>query len=255
MHPHLSRAFFAGVVVILLQFALGAAAAIYFTMPLWAGALFLLGVPLGLYATRTARALGFPAIGLIALTGVLPLFLVDTPLFGRVVNLRQVDDIPADIGVAGYVAPGWRIDSEHSTRENLTAGRGNRHYGFRSVAPLVGDGWTPAHPVEVWVMGETRDSGRTPPIHPKFWTEPGGEYARLVGASVSNVHLQIQRAAQEFGLKTAAEPLIVTRRDTIREAMIAQYVSLARGLVWPLGLWAAMFGIAVAWRNYRARSL
>lgn len=253
MHAHLSRAFFAGVVVILLQFGLGTACAIYFATPIWSAGLFLLGVPLGIYATRTARVLGFPAICLFALTGALPVFLVDTPLFGRVVNLRQVDDIPADYRVAGYIAPGWRIDADHSTRENLTAGRDNRHYGFRTIAPLVGDGWTPAHPVEVWVMGETRDSGRSPPIHPKFWTEPAGEYVRLVGAHLSNVQLQAQRAAQEFGLHTAQEPVIVTRRSAIKEAIVAQYVSLTRGLCWPLGLWAAMIGIAAAYRNYRAR--
>lgn len=251
-YPDLPRVFFIGTAAILLQFALGAAFMAYSGAPYWIAALFLLGVPLGIFATRTARGLAFPAMCLFALSGVAPVFVVNVPFFGEVVNLRQVDDIPSGWNIAGYTAPGWRIDEDRSMQERLTAGRKSTPYGLRRMAPLVGDGWTPAHPVEVWVMGETRDSGRTPLWHPKFWREPGGEYVRLVGEHVSGAQLQAQRAAAQFGLKTSEEPLIVMRVASIASASSAQYLSLAKSVVFPLGAWAAIIGLAMLYYR-RAR--
>ncbi|WP_457796227.1 hypothetical protein [Methylocystis sp. S23] len=251
-YPDLPRAFFAGAAVILLQFALGAALVAFTREPYWIAGLFLLGVPLGVLATRSARGLAFPAMCLFALTGVAPVFFVHVPLHGDVVNLRRVDEIPAGSRIAGYVAPGWRIELDRATQERLTASRG-KGYGYRRIAPLVGDGWTPAQPVEVWVMGETRDSGRVVPWHPKFWREPGGEYVRLVGADISGAQLQAQRAAAQFGLRTAEEALIVMRVDSIAAALKDQYLALARALAYPLGAWAAMIGLAALydWRRTR----
>ncbi len=254
-YPDLPRAFFLGTAAILLQFALGAACMAYSGAPYWIAGVFLLGVPLGVVATRSVRALAFPAMCIIALSGVAPVFVVNVPIFGRIVDLRQVDDIPADWRVAGYAAPGWRIDEDRSTQERLTAGRKSTPYGLRRMAPLVGDGWTPAHPVEVWVMGETRDSGRIPLWHPKFWREARGEYVRLVGERVSGAQLQAQRTAEQFGLKTSQEPLIVMRVDSIDGAMRAQYVSLARSVVFPLGAWAATTGLALLYFRRRNRYL
>jgi hypothetical protein len=63
-------------------------------------------VVLGIVVTRAMPGLTFPAIGLLALTGVGPCFVVDEPVAGRVVNLRLADNIPADSSLAGYAAPG-----------------------------------------------------------------------------------------------------------------------------------------------------
>jgi hypothetical protein len=252
-HPTLPRVFFLGAAVVLLQFALGAALMAYSGAPYWIAGLFLLGVPLGVFATRWAPGLGFPAICLFALTGVIPVFVVDVPLYGRVVEMRQSDDIPLDARVAGYAAPGWRIDDDRSTQERLTAGRGNRPYGLRRIAPLVRDGWTPADPVAVWVMGETRDSGRVLAWHPKFWRGPAGEYVRLVGRDVSGAQLQALRTAQQFGLRTSEEPLVVMRVDSVAGVLRAQRIALIRALVYPLGLWSAIIGLALAFHLWRAR--
>lgn len=251
-YPDLPRVFFAGTAAILLQFALGAALVAFPREPFWIAGVFLLGVPLGLMATRMARGLAFPAICLFALTGVAPVFVVKIPLFGRVQNLRQVDDIPSGASIAGYVAPHWRIDEARGTQESLTASRG-KAYGLRRIAPLVGDGWTPAHPVEVWVVGEIRDSGRVLPWHPKFWRAPGGEYVRLVGAEISGAQRQAQRAAAAFKLTTTEDPLLVMRVDSVAQAMRDQYASLARTLVFPLGAWAALIGLAALYERWRTR--
>lgn len=253
MHHSLPRIFFIGTAVILLQFALGAMLMAYSGAPYWIAGLFLLGVPLGILATRWVPALGFPAICLFALTGVIPVFVIDVPLYGSVVNLRQVDDIPVDASVAGYAAPGWRIDEDRSTQERLTAGRGNKPYGLRRIAPFVGDGWTPAHPVEVWAMGETRNSGRVLAWHPKFWRGPAGEYVRLVGQNVSGAQLQALRTAQQFGLRTGEEPLLVMRVDSVAAAVTNQRLTLMRALVYPLGVWAAIIGLALAFHQWRSR--
>lgn len=251
--PNLPRAFFWGVIAILVNFVLGAAVMAFTTEPYWSAGVFLLGVPWGAFVSRTARALAFPAMCLIALTGVTPAFLVDVPLGGRVVNLRQVDDIPAGASVAGYIAPGWRLDLDRTQQERLSSNRG-KVYGLRQIAPLVGENWTPAHPVEVWVMGETRNSGRVLPWHPKYWREPAGEFARLVGKDVSGAQLQVQRAATQFGLRASDTPLIVMRVNSVDAAIRAQYLALARALIYPLGAWAAIIGLAelfLRWRRSR----
>jgi hypothetical protein len=218
--------------------------------------IFLFGAVLGIAVTRAIPGLTFPAMGLLALTGVGPSFVVDVPLWGRVVNLRLVDTIPANASVAGYTAPGWRIDQSRSLQERLSGGRGNKSYGDRKVAPLVGDGWTPAHPVEVWVAGETRNSGRVLPSHPKFWDEPGGEFVRLVGRDVSGAQLQANRAARKFGLLTAEEPLIVMRVGAVSEAVTNQYWALLRAAKFPLTAWTLLIALAAAvpwWRECPAR--
>jgi hypothetical protein len=173
-----------------------------------------------------------------------------------VLNLRLVDNIPADAAVAGYTAPGWRIDQSRSLQERLSRGRDNRSHGDRILAPLVGEDWTPAHPVEVWVMGEIRDSGRVLPSHPKFWIEPGGEFVRLIGTDVSGAQLQANRAAKKFGLLTAEEPLIVMRVDSVSEAVTNQYWALLRAAKFPLAAWTLLIALAAAvlwWRERPAR--
>jgi hypothetical protein len=256
----LLRIFAAGCVAIAVQLTLGtllmtlapSAEVLVFGI----AGLFLFGVPLGIVVSRAMPALTFPAMGLLALTGVGPSFVVDVPLWGRVVNLRMVDNIPADLSVAGYTAPGWRIDGSRSLQERLSAGRGNKSYGDRKIAPLTGDGWTPAHPVEDWVAGETRDSGRVLPSHPKFWAEPGGEFVRLAGKDVSGAQLQANRAAKKFGLLTAEEPLIVMRVDSVAQAVTNQYWALLRAARFPLAAWGVLIGLAAAilmWRDRPAR--
>lgn len=248
-----ARIFIAGCFAILFQFALGAAILALAPSPVFIAAAFLMGVVLGAVVARAAPALAFPAMGLLALTGAGPAFIVEAPLFGRIVNLRQVDDIPSSLSIAGYMAPGWRIDETRARKERLTAGRPSREYGHRVVAPLVGDGWTPDHPVEVWVAGEIHNSGRVPLSHPKFWSEPGGEFVRLVGFGLSGAQLQASRAAKEHGLHTAEEPLIVTRTDSVAQSIKDQYLAAAWALRWPFGAWILMVGTAAAMEWARAQ--
>jgi hypothetical protein len=253
----LLRVFAAGTIAIALQMMLGTVLLALAPEATWIvfgiAALFLFGVPLGIAVARPMPALTFPAMGLLALTGVGPAFVVDVPLFGRVVNLRLVDSIPAGASVAGYTAPGWRIDDGRALQERLSAGRGNKSYGDRRLAPLVGDGWTPVHPVEVWVAGEIRDSGRVLPSHPKFWAEPGGEFARLVGKDVSGAQLQANRAAKKLGLLTAEEPLIVMRVPSVMDAIADQYWALLKAARFPLVAWTLLIALAAAFLAWRAR--
>ena len=207
---------------------------------------FLLGVPLGIGTMQALPALTFPIIGLLALTGIAPAFVVDVPLWGRVVNLQQVSGIEAGSNIAGFVASGWRIDESAALEERISAGRGNKSYGSRRMAPLVDGGWTPERPVEIWVAGETRDSGRILPSHPKFWSEPNGEFVRLVGKDVSGAQLAAGRAAQKFGLRTAEEPLIVMRVPSISAALANQYWALLRAARFPFAAWIVLVGIAAA---------
>jgi hypothetical protein len=241
----LLRLLLTGYAAIVFQITL-ASLLITFAPPVpWLAAGFLMGVPLGAWITRPLRGLAFPAIGLMALTGIAPAFVIDVPLWGRVVNLQDAHDVPMDAGISGYQAPGWRIDMERASDERLTVRRG-RGYGTRRLAPLVRRDWTPDHPVDVWVSGETRDSGRTLPSHPQFWKEPGGEFIRLVGNDVSMAQLAAGRAAQKFGLQTAPEPLVVTRVASVDRALADQHWALVRAMCFPLALWTLFIAIAAA---------
>jgi hypothetical protein len=248
--------FIAGCVVIVLQLAFGTLAMALAPSPEWliAGVVvgFLLGVPLGIGVTRPLPALTFPAMGLFALTSVAPAFVINVPLWGGVAELRQGDAIVT--GAAGYIAPGWRIDAQRTTQERLSAGRGNRGYGHRHMAPLIAQGWTPRQPVVVWVAGETRDSGRVLAWHPKFWSESGGEFVRMAGKDLSGAQLAAGRAAEKYKLITAQEPLIVMRVPSVAGAIADQYWALARAARWPFGAWLLLIAIAAAvieWRHHR----
>jgi hypothetical protein len=215
---------------------------------------FLLGVGLGLWVTRQMPGLAFPAMGLLALTGAAAAFVVDVPFFGAVRDLRAGEPVVANLTVAGYAAPAWHVDQTRSRDERLSGGRGNQSYGTRRTAPLVPDGWTPAQPVDIWIAGETRDSGRVLPSHPKFWDETGGEYVRLVGKDLSGAKLQVGRTAEANGLRTAEDPVVVMRFPSVNSAIARQIRSLIGAACYPLSAWALMLGIAAAlvvWRNGR----
>jgi hypothetical protein len=255
-YAELVPVFIAGCVVIVIQLTIGTLAMALAPSPPWViGGIvvgFLLGVPLGIGVTQPLPGLTFPAMGLFALTSVAPAFVINVPLWGGVAELRRADAIPT--GVAGYAAPGWRIDADRSTQERLRAGRGNEGYGHRHLAPLVASGWTPKQPVEIWVAAETRDSGRVLLWHPKFWSEGGGEFVRMVGNGVSGAQLAAGRAAEKFKLTTAGEPLIVMRVPSVAGAITDQYWALARAARWPFGAWALLIALAAAvieWRHRR----
>lgn len=214
---------------------------------------FLLGAVFGVAVSQWVRSLAFPAMGLMALSSILPAFIVDVPFWGRIVDVRQVEPIPSDVSVAGYIAPGWRIDTSRALDERLSAGRGNKSYGTRRIAPLVDERWTPKAPVAIWVAGETRDSGRVLLSHPKFWTEPGGDYVRLVGKDLSGAQLAAGRAAEKFGLIAAPEPLIVMRMPSFENARANQTGALLRAARFPFAGWTILIGVAALIMLWRGR--
>ena len=103
-------------------------------------------------------------------------------------------------------------------------------------------------------MGEIRDSGRVLTTHPQFWNEPGGEYPRLTGNAVTHAQIIARNAAREHGLKTADEPLIVTRASSVAQAVTDQYWAFGRALRIPVAAWAFCLALAIAWRARRAAS-
>jgi hypothetical protein len=255
-YPHLATrlwlAGLTGVAAILLQVAVAAILMSHGFSPLWLALLFLAGVPMGLAVSRPLPGLAFPAMCVIALSVTGPALVVDVPLYGRVVRLAGVDAIPAHTGIAGYDAAGWRIETERSHDERLSAGRGKRPYATRRLAPLVGAGWTPLHPVEIWVAGEIRDSGRVTYAHPQFWQENGGELVRFTGNQLQGAQFQAIRSAEKLGLKTGAEPLIVMRAPSVSHAISHQYALLARSVAIPAAIWLAfvlLAGLIIARRR------
>jgi hypothetical protein len=249
----LLRCLLAGAAAILLQLTLGTLVVAYAPIVPSIALVFLLGLPLAIWITRSRPGLFLPAVAIMTLTGVLPAFVVDAPVWGRTVNLRLVDDIPAGPGIAGYTAPHWRVATEYTFDARMSGGRGNRSYGTRRLAPLVGDGWRPELPIEVWVAGEIRDSGRVLASHPQFWDEPGGEYVRFVGVAVSSAQILARDAARKYGLKTSDAPLIVVRAPSVAGAITDQYLAIARAASRPLLAWAFCILIAAGLSKWRER--
>lgn len=253
--------FAAGSIAIVAQLALSALLIALAPSPEWVvGAVafsFLLGVPLGIAIARPLTALTFPTMGLLALTGVAPAFVVDVPLWGRTANLNEIS-IQAASNAAGFVAPGWRIDQAAALEERVRAGRKNKSYGSRQIAPLVASGWTQERPVEIWVAAETRDSGRILPWHPKLWSERNGEFVRLTGKDLSGAQLQAGRAAQKFGLRTMEGPVIVMRVSSVSETIDGQRWALLRASRFPFAAWVLLMGLtamAIAWRTRPDRAV
>jgi len=247
----LSSCWLAGTFAILFQLVLGTLVVAYTPVAPWIALVFLLGLPLAIAVTRSRPGLLMPAVAIMTLAGVSPVFVVDAPLGGRTVNLRLIDDIPAGPGVAGYTAPRWRVATEFAGEARISGGRGNKSYGTRHLAPLVGDGWRPELPVEVWVAGEVRDSGRVLASHPQFWNEAGGEYVRLVGIGFSGTQIIARDAARQFGLKTSDEPLIVMRAPSVAGAIAQQYWAIARAACVPLLAWALCILLAAGLAKWR----
>jgi hypothetical protein len=251
--------FAAGSIAIVSQMALGALLIALAPSPEWVIAAvvfsFLLGVPLGIAITRALPALTFPAMGLLALTGIAPAFVIDAPLWGRTADLSAVGSAQAGANIAGFVASGWRIDESAALEERVSYGRGNKSRGSRRMAPLVGADWTPDRPVDIWVAGEIRDSGRILPSHPKFWPEPNGEFVRLVGKDVSGAQLAAGRAAQKFSLQIPEEPVIVMRVPSVSGALASQHWALLRAARFPFTAWLILVGIAAAIIGWRERSV
>ena len=198
-----------------------------------------------------------PAVAIMTLTGVSPDFVVEHPLWGRTVNLRLVDDIPAGPGVAGYTAPGWRVATEYAagcTHEQRSRQQGLRHppsraAGRRRLATgASGRG-----------LGGRRDPGlRT---HPSPRTRNSGprraaSYVRFVGIAVTGAQIIARDAAKKSGLKTSDEPLIVTRAPSVAGAIADQYRAIARAASVPLLAWTLCILIAAGlskWQERRRR--
>src|ERR1035437_9780569 len=121
------RLFLTGCAAIVFQIGLGGLLVTFAPPVPWLAVGFLMGVPLGAWITRFLRGLTLPAIGLLALTSIAPAFVIDVPLWGRVVNLQDAHDIPTDVGVS--VAPSWRIDVERASDEG-----GGKAYGYSRLA-------------------------------------------------------------------------------------------------------------------------
>ena len=135
-------------------------------------AIFLFGVPLGIAVARPIPALTFPAMGLLALTGVGPAFVVDVPLAGRVVNLRLVDSIPAGARCRGL----HRARLAHRRQPRLAGAplRRTRQQELRRPQGSRRSSATAGRPRIRSRCGSREkpaNSGRVLPSHPKFWAE------------------------------------------------------------------------------------
>jgi hypothetical protein len=167
-----------------------------------------------------------PIMGIVWLTDVAPI--------GRIVALADAASVPTDRDVAGYQAPGWRIDTAHKEESQIHVRRGG--VGVRTVAPLLAPASAPHDPVALWVVGYAYHSGKIGPRHPAHWTEPG-EFARLVGADLGEAQDAALHAAAAQGLATAPAPIMVVRVDDALASERAQAATLIKILLTILGLW------------------
>jgi hypothetical protein len=242
------RIFLIGAIGLVAFVALGAVTVwVVDPMP-WIAAPFLLSVPFAVVMGRLNGFAAFPALLIAAaLVGASGLT-VSVPLFGAVAPLGAGAPIPADIGTAGYAASGWTIDTTHTTTTPWTSRR--ETIGVRVFAPLVAPGWTPRDAVDVWVEAYQPKSGKIGAWHPQFWRQEGGEFIRLVGADLSSSTIDAKQAATKLGLQTVAAPMIVMRTDSVRAAMVDQFLTHAGIAAGAVGLWGLVV-LAIGWRMRR----
>lgn len=228
-----------GVVAIVFQIVIGTLV-IGYLHPVCIGLVFILGMPLGIAVTRSRSELTYPAMGFLALIVLVPAMRIDIPLSGKVIDRLRVDDMTSALNAAGFIASDWRIATEYSIEENMTAGRSNSSYGQRRIAPLVDSGWTPDRPIEVWVVAESLNSGETLPWHPTQWSTFNAEYVRRAGCRVSGSQLGAKRAATKYNLKSVPNPLIVLKVPSVVQAQLRQYKLLALSCLMASAIWALM---------------
>jgi hypothetical protein len=227
--------FIIGLIAILANALLALALAVWGALSPWIVLPFLGGlVPAALLARR-CNAATLPILLLCAAAAGCVGLWTDIAPFGRIVDLSDATQAPAAFDVAGYVAPGWRIETAHAAESPLTGRRGKR-IGTRTIAPLVGPAWTPKDPVYVWIAGYSYPSNKIGPRHPAHWSQPG-EYPRLVGMDSDEAQDAAFAAAKAQGLVSAPNAVIVMYADDVRAAMFAQAVKLAEILGALLALW------------------
>jgi hypothetical protein len=200
--------------------------------------------------SKNCKAAAAPILVLCALTaGAVGIWTAAVPI-GHIVNLSGLSTAPANLDVAGYVAPGWRIETIRGVENRLTARRG-KTVGTRTVAPLVGPTWSPKDPISIWVAGYAYHSNKIGPYHPAHWTQPG-EYQRLVGADLGQARDAADRAAAAQGLINAANPILVMRVDDAHQAMLEAATKLMGILAASLALW--LLAAFAACRHEQRRS-
>lgn len=233
--------FLIGLIAILANALLALALAMWGALSPWIVLPFLGGLIPAAMLARRCNAATLPILLLCAVAAGSVGLWTDIAPIGRIVDLSTVAEASAAFDVAGYVAPGWRIDTAHAAESRLTGRRG-RTLGTRTIAPLVGPAWTPKDPVSVWIAGYSTPSNKIGPRHPAHWAQPG-EYPRLVGMDIDQAQDAALAAAKAQGLVSAPNAAIVMYADDVRAAMFAQAVKLAEILGALLALWliAAFF--------------
>lgn len=169
---------------------------------------------------------------------------------GGIVALTDAEGVPAGREIAGYAAPGWRIDLTHKAESRIVVRHGSA--GVRTLAPLVGPEWKGKSPIEIWVVGYAYNSGKIGPYHPVHWSEPG-EFVRVVGSDLREAQGAALDAAEAQGLKTIAAPIVVVRADNAFEAQRAQANKLIAILAAILALWLLASYAAVRLEARRAK--
>jgi hypothetical protein len=224
-----------GLIAILASALMALALAVWGALTPWIVVPFLSGLaPAAMLAGRCKAAV-LPILLLCAAAAGGVGMWTDVAPIGRIADLSGVADAPADFDIAGYIAPGWRIDTAHESESPITGKRGGT-VGRRTVAPLVGPTWTPKDPISVWVVGYSYPSNKIGPRHPARWAQPG-EYPRLVGVDLDLAQIAVGDAATAQGLVNTTNPVVVMHADGVRGAMFAQAVKLAEILAAILALW------------------
>jgi hypothetical protein len=206
----------------------------------WIVAAFLAAVPFAYWIAPRAPAAAWPGMMVMATVSMCALFIVDTPLFGEIRDLRAGEPAPAGVMIAGYRAPDWRIEA--GLAEHMELWTKKRRYGDRLLAPLVAPGWAQPAPVALWVDGQATNSGRIGPYHPMRWNR-GGDYVRAVGLERYNATIGVERAIARLGLPADAAPVIVHRVDSIAAMQAAQLRKLALAAAILVGLWGAALAL------------
>jgi hypothetical protein len=201
---------------------------------LWLGVPFLAGLLPAFIFSQRCPAASAPILFITALAPMGVVWQTEVAPLGEIIELASPANIPAGLPVAGYRAPGWRIDAARAQTSDIRARHGSA--GDRTVAPLLPPDAKPDDPVALWVVGYAYKSGKIGLWHPAHWPEPG-EFARVVGNDLWAAQETALSAAKAQGLRTGAAPIIVVRVDSALGAENAQRNTLVAIVGAVLALW------------------
>lgn len=174
---------------------------------------------------------------------------LQTPLFGAAVRGISVGEAARHPEAATFHFIDGRVLAEAAGSLTVYGGSAGRRSPLHElrIAPIVGEGWTPAMPVTAWAVSTSPDSG----LPRSDWSRPSRAGVRAVSIEAARIREAIARTERIYRLRPVANAPMLIWLDDPEGAIASQRWRLVKivgvsALTWLLLL---ALGRAVARRR------